>query len=748
MLNHALTRRNFLAGAAGVATAAACVTATGFPLHDKALAADKDVTITTAPALCGACSAHCGFTAYVKDGKLDKIIGSADHPASCGCLCAVGYGYTQLAYSKDRLTDPMKKNDKGTFEKITWDQAISEISEKTKSIAKSSGAGSIAAVYGNDATSKYYLTRFMNVLGSNNAYASCAAGNVARAAGTFQAIGVDHYYADVENAQMVVLLGANYLESGVPAHIKALQKAHEKGATILYIDSRCGNTATFADKWLPINPGADLALVLALSNVLVTRGLYNKSYVEENGEGFAEYAAALADYTPDWAEPITGITAVEIETIASELASAAPACCIELPEYEQMDGGYNNSGETARAVALLHTLLGCWNEKGGVLVTSSLEPGALDVAKFPTVPAVTAAAIGAADYPLAAAVGASSSIALAGVDAGQIAELFLYRTNVAALCANQDSMKEMLGNLDLLVVIDTQMNETAQLAHYVLPCTTELESTGLPEFIGGVNPTVALNCAAIDTVCENAKPIDKIVYDLAAGLGYEKYFNFSLEDLADAQLQSVGYSLEALQLTGVATLPQARFNAYGKTPSWATPSGKVQFTSATCAQAKLTAAPTWIAPAIAVHEEDEMSGAGTGASKPGEAKLRLICGPQAIQADTSTVDIAQLTDIAKKYHLESLWVNASVAEKLGIADGDTVQVSNDLHTGTVRAKVTNRINATCAFLPLHYGATATSLKEAYGFGLQPALFRTLAQEPAYGSGMSQEALVTIRKVGA
>ena len=89
-----------------------------------------------------------------------------------------------------------------------------------------------------------------------------------------------------------------------------------------------------------------------------------------------------------------------------------------------------------------------------------------------------------------------------------------------------------------------------------------------------------------------------------------------------------------------------------------------------------------------------------------------------------------------------------MAEKLGIADGDTVQVSNDLHTGTVRAKVTERINATCVFLPLHYGATATSLKEACGFGLQPALFRTLAQEPAYGSGMSQEALVTIRKVGA
>ena len=755
MLNHALTRRNFLAGAAGVATAAACVTAAGFAPHDKALAADKGTT-RTVNALCGACTAHCGFTAYVKDGKLDKTIGNTNHPASRGCLCAVGYGYTQLAYSKDRLTGPMKKNDKGTFEKISWDQAISEISEKTKNIVASNGAGSIAAVYGNDATSKYYLTRFMNALGSKNAYASCTAGNVARAAGTSQAIGFADYLADVESARMVVLLGANYLESGVPAKVKALQHAHDNGATILYVDPRCGNTATFADEWIPINPGSDLALVLALSNVLVNRGLYDKDYVAENATGFADYAAAISAYTPDWASPITGISATEIETIASKLASNAPACCIELPGNEQLDGGYENSGETARAVALLHTLLGCWNEKGGAIIASSVQPGTLDAATFPSVPTVATGAVGSKDFPLASETDASSSTAIAGITAGQITGLFLYRTNVAALAANQESLEKVFDKLHLLVVIDTQMNETAELAHYVLPCTTELESMGLPEFIGGINPAVALSDAVIDKVEAEAKPIDEIVCDLAAGIGVEKYFGFSLEELADAQLRSVGYTLEALRDAGIASFPQASFTDYGTAPSWKTPSGKVQFTSDACEQAKLSAAPSWIAPAVAVYTEenttdtdiDAASTASASTKKEDEATLRLISGPQAIQADTSTVDIAQLTDIAKKYHLESLWINASVAKRLGISDGDTVQVSNDLHTATVRAKVTERINDLCVFLPIHYGTTATSLKEAYGVGLQPARFRSFAQEPAYGSGMSQEALVTIRKVGA
>mgnify|MGYP000237727031 FL=1 len=76
----------------------------------------------TVHSLCNACSSKCGFTAYVVDGRLTKLIGDEDHRTPQGKLCARGYGYSQIAYSKDRLTDPLKKNDKGAFEAISWDQ--------------------------------------------------------------------------------------------------------------------------------------------------------------------------------------------------------------------------------------------------------------------------------------------------------------------------------------------------------------------------------------------------------------------------------------------------------------------------------------------------------------------------------------------------------------------------------------------------------------------------------------------------
>ena len=117
MSEHAITRRSFLAGSAG---AVALTAAAGYVSFD---AWAKGRQTKTVHSLCNACSSKCGFTAYVVDGRLTKLIGDEDHPYAQGKLCARGYGYSQIAYSKDRLTDPLKKNDKGAFEAISWDQA-------------------------------------------------------------------------------------------------------------------------------------------------------------------------------------------------------------------------------------------------------------------------------------------------------------------------------------------------------------------------------------------------------------------------------------------------------------------------------------------------------------------------------------------------------------------------------------------------------------------------------------------------
>ena len=130
MSENAITRRSFLAGSAGVAAVAAGAGFLSFNAWEQADArGTSDIDHHTAHSLCNSCSSKCGFTGYVVDGKLGKMIGDANHPNCEGTLCGRGYGFASIAYNEDRLTDPLKKNG-GKFEKITWDQAYSEIAEK------------------------------------------------------------------------------------------------------------------------------------------------------------------------------------------------------------------------------------------------------------------------------------------------------------------------------------------------------------------------------------------------------------------------------------------------------------------------------------------------------------------------------------------------------------------------------------------------------------------------------------------
>ena len=733
MSENAITRRSFLAGSAGAVALAGCTGVLSFDAWSQAHAEESDAggQTYTAHSLCNACSTKCGFTGYVVDGRLAKLLGDADHPYAKGKLCARGYGYSQIAYSADRLTDPLKKNADGEFQAISWDEAYAEIAEKVKAIIGSDGPEALAIVHDPRPSGKYYAKRFMNALGSANVYTHGAACNLSKESGFTQVIGSGNYESDVANSKMTMFIGRSYADAIRPSSVMALQEAHERGAHIVLVDPRCSNSKVFADEWVPINPGTDLALVLAMAQVLIREGRYDKAYVAEHSVGFDEWAASIADHTPEWAEKITGIPATTIARLAFEFAEAAPAASIE-PSWRGAFGcSYQNSGETARAIACFNTLLGCWNQEGGALFTSSVSAGELDEAKFPAVPKPAGKQLGAAEYPLALSSMGSNLYAARMAKEGALKGMFFYNSNMAAGYSNTAYLAEALGNLDLCVVIDVQMSETAQLADYVLPDTSYLERLELPEFIGGTVPCVALRDQVIEKVHPNTKPVDEIFTELAEACGVGEYFPFTVEDLADAQLQSVGLSLDALKTTGVAYFPDKAFT-YGKVPKWKTPTEKIQFTSEAAEAAGLPAGPVWMEPAV----------------MPAGTQLRLIGGKQAVHSHTMTANIEDLMQITKDYDLTRVWINADVAAQLGIADGDEVEVSNSEHTGTCRAKVTQRINPTALFMPSHYGCSSPEQHTAYDVGLRQMDFVPFHLEPVYGAAMTQEAIVSVKKVGA
>ena len=148
MSERTISRRGFLAAGAGAAALAGLgAGAMGFGEWNDAIAEGVEKgEIKTVHSLCNSCSSKCGFTAYVKDGELVTMIGDEQHPYCEGTLCARGYAYASIAWSEDRLTEPLKKNDKGAFEPISWDQAYAEIAEKVQSIIGSDGPQALAMI--------------------------------------------------------------------------------------------------------------------------------------------------------------------------------------------------------------------------------------------------------------------------------------------------------------------------------------------------------------------------------------------------------------------------------------------------------------------------------------------------------------------------------------------------------------------------------------------------------------------------
>ena len=742
MTKDKISRRGFVAAGAGAAVLAGAgyvglsSLTNSRQANADALPSDASAAASTAlpvlrHSLCNACSNKCGFTAYLVDGRLTKLVGDAASPYGKGKLCARGYGYATIAYDKDRLTEPLKRNGDGSFSAISWEQAYSEIATIVSTIIASDGAEALALVHDPRPSGAFYGPRFLAALGSPNVYTHGAACNLSKNSGFAQVFGAGDYTADIANARMVMFIGRNPAEAIRPSALKAMQVARQHGARFVHVDPRLPKSFAPGDEWLSINPGTDLALVLAMAHVIVQRGTYNKTFVAERTVGFEDWAARLAEYSPDWAAQITGLPAATISRLAGQFAEAAPAAVIDAGWRGAYGCAYLNSGETARAIALFNTLLGNWNQPGGALLYPSVAFGKLDANKFPAVPEVTAKKLGSAEYPLALNSMGSSVYAAQAVNEGKLKGMFFYTSNMAAGYTNPAYLAEALGKLDLNVVIDVQMSETAQLAHYVLPDTSYLERLEVPEAIAGAMASVALRDAVLSKLHEKTRPVDQIFSELAVACGVGEYFSFNVEQLAEAQLQTIGLNLQALQQVGSAQFEGKPFN-YGVLPELKTPTGKLQFTSEACVQAGYPASPGWLEPKL----------------MPAEGQFRLIGGKQAVHSHTMTTNNPDLMHVSKKYNLIYPWINASIAAKMGIKDGDEVELASEVYSGRTRIHVTEAINPTAVYLPSHYGCSAKDLKTGYGVGLRQMDFVPFQLEPGYGSAMTQEVLVTVKKVGA
>jgi thiosulfate reductase/polysulfide reductase chain A len=548
---------------------------------------------------------------------------------------------------------------------------------------------------------------------------------------------------DFAHTRFILLVGRNPAAGLDLRQIQDIVKGRDDGAKVVVVDPRFSEAAAIANQWIRIRPGTDLALMLAVSHVLIKEGLYQKEFVESYTEGFDEFAEEMDQYTPEWGEKITTVPKETIIELARELAAAAPRAVIHRGYHGAMGTAYRNSLQLVRAVGCVNGLLGNFNQRGGLFFGPKPKLGRLDKAKHPQPPKVKGPMVdGSGDldrYPLTPkGIGLTHAIPELALQ-GKLKAGFIYHTNPLRTCPNPARMIQGYKKMELLVSFDYVLSETASVCHYILPESFYLERDDVVYTNHSfTDERVAIRQPVIEPLYDT-KPLADILREMAPYLGIGEYWQFTLEELNRRALEGVGVRLEDLREQGVIAVG-GEWKPGG--PVFHTPSGKLELASSILRDFDLPAVPAWEEPLVSPDLDDPSS-------------FRLIHGKQANHTHTRTCNQPYLMHITTENDWARAWIHPERAKALNVKDGECLTLSTPVGTGRVRAKVTEGVHPECLFLPSAFGVFSRNLMYAkskgqggFGYGISYNDFLPTYFDPVLGHVMSNELLVHVEKTFA
>ncbi len=647
----------------------------------------------------GACPHDCPDTCSwivevnVEDGRALRMRGHPDHPITRGVLCAKVNRYLERTYHPQRVLSPLRRvGAKGTgrFQPISWEEALATIAQRLEAILAHEGGEAILP-YSYSGTlgllqSESMDRRFAHALGTSRLGRTlCAA---AGAAGYKYTVGamVGMAPEDFAHARFILLWGTNPLTSHM--HLwPFIREARKQGARAIVIDPIRTRTAQHVDEWIPIRPGTDAALALAMMHVIVREGLWDREYVASYTLGFDALRERVARWEPARAARVTGVPESRIVSLAREYATIRPAA-IRINYGIQRHGG---GGMAVRTIAMLPALVGAWKEQGGgiLLSTSGAFPvntAALrrpDLLPHPT-RKFNATRLGDA---LSLDPRARARALLEGENLTPVRALIVYNANPAATAPDQNAVLRGLAREDLFtVVMDHFVTDTALYADILLPATTQVEHWDLHTSYG--HYYLALNRPAIAPVGES-RPNTEIFRSLARALGLP-HPAFNDDDVTlIRQALSVEHpwmpenAFHRLMQEGFLRLNLPEPFLPFVRGQFFTPSGKCEFYSEQAREAGLDPLPDFVAP----HE-----------GYLGEDGTLAFLSPSAHYFLNS--NYANLERMRYREGNEPrLWLHPQDAKVRGIVDGDWVRVYNERGELHVRVHVTPDIRPGVCAIP-------------------------------------------------
>lgn len=306
---------------------------------------------------------QCGLDCYVKDGRIIKVEGSLENPHSAGTLCAKGAAQRQWVYHEERLCTPLKRvgpRGSNEFAPITWTEALDTVVENLERLKAESGPESVVFYCGYPKQMRPFVQRLAFLYGSPN-YCTESSTCFTAMAMSWRLVYGQMAGPDLAHTKLLLVWTGNPLWAGTP-NARRITDAKERGVKFIVVDPRQSPMATLADLHLKLRPGTDGALALAMANVIISEGLYDREFIAEWTRGFDEYRAYVAAFTLDRAEAITGVPASLIRQAALLYATTKPAAMMpsSTPVVHHTNGVQNQ-----RAAAMLVGLTGNFDVPGG-----------------------------------------------------------------------------------------------------------------------------------------------------------------------------------------------------------------------------------------------------------------------------------------------------------------------------------------------------------------------------------------------
>ena len=697
------------------------------------------------------CPDTCAMVVTVRDGVAVDVAGSKEQPYTNGGLCVKVDNYLDKVYHPDRVLYPLRRTGPkgaGEFERITWDEAIAEIAARFTQVKEEHGPEAIMPV-------SYLGTQgiinglnvgdpFFNRLGATVAERTyCDSGSCTAYAMTIgDTAGVDP--ESLVHSKFILIWAANIMSTNL--HLwPYIAEAKKRGAKVVVVDPVRTKTARQASQHIPIRPGTDGALALAMMHVIIDEGLTDDEYIANHTIGYDELVERVQQYTPEWASQETGIPVETIRTLAREYATSQPSVIRIGVAVERHAGG----GQTVRTLSCLPALVGAWRNPGGGILQLPLWAFPVNWPAFMHPELQTPGTQVVNQYLLGQALTGELELRT------PLHALMVYNSNPVVVAPDQARLLEGLSREDLFTVVSEHfITDTARYADIVLPATTQLEQEDIMFSWGHLYATY--NNPSIEPRGE-AVPNTELFRRLAAAMGFDDDPIFTRTD-EQMIAEAFDWSAPAMEGITVASLKEkgwARLNvpspdeyAPHREGNFRTPSGKTEFLSSAAAGGN------FVVPLFRQGSNDHQPG------QPVDPLPHYIPPRETTSADPDLAARYPLNLISPKSHAfinssyaniefhqkvqkpATLIINPDDAAERGIENGAVVRAFNDRGSVELLAKVdaSTMPGVTVCYVG-HWRSDSLGLSTLSS--LNPTRFADLGNAPTFS-----DTLIEVAPVGA